>query len=137
MVGIVVVTHGKFAEGILDSLNLIMGPQDNVAGVGLFEGDDVDIFKERIYDAVVSVNTGSGVLVYVDMYGASPFSSTGSQVSRLLSEGIDIRVITGCNLPMLLESCALREASTLDSLYSDMLNTGKESIVELRETLGL
>jgi len=40
--------------------------------VSLKEGDSIDELKERILSAVKMLDDGSGVLVFVDMFGASP-----------------------------------------------------------------
>lgn len=137
MIGIVVVTHGNMASGVLDSAKLIAGEQENITSEGLFEGDDIGEFKERIRNAVDSVHTGEGVLVFVDLFGASPFTTTGSLISYFKEKEIDVRVVAGCNLPMVIEATLMRESLTLDELYTQILQTGKDSIVELREALGL
>ena len=137
MIGISVITHGLMAEGVLDSLKLIMGEQDNISVLGLHEGDEMESFKESIFNKVQEVSDGNGVLVFVDLFGASPFSTTGSLVPRFLENNIDVRVITGCNLPMLLEAASMRHGMSLSELYKSIIETGKESILELRDTFNI
>ena len=39
MVGVLIATHGGFAEGILNAVELIAGKQEGVKTIGLFHGD--------------------------------------------------------------------------------------------------
>ena len=43
MVGILIATHGGFAEGLLSAVELIAGKQEKVETVGLYHGDGVGI----------------------------------------------------------------------------------------------
>ena len=58
MVGFVVVTHGSFAEGLLSSAVMIMGKQEQLKAVGLYEDADLEQFSSQICEAVSSVDTG-------------------------------------------------------------------------------
>ena len=71
MVGFVVVTHGSFAEGLLSSAVMIMGKQEQLKAVGLYEDADLEQFSSQICEAVSSVDTGDGVLVFTDMFGTT------------------------------------------------------------------
>jgi len=93
MVGMLIVTHGRLGEGLLDAMQMIAGPQEKVDFVSLKEGDSIDELKERILSAVKMLDDGSGVLVFVDMFGASPSNAA----AYLLNENVE--VITGVNCP--------------------------------------
>lgn len=83
MVGFVVVTHGSFAEGLLSSAVMIMGKQEQLKAVGLYEDADLEQFSSQICEAVSSVDTGDGVLIFTDMFGASPFNFSVSNIPEL------------------------------------------------------
>lgn len=132
MIGISLFCHGNMAEGIKDSVRLIIGEQEKFSVLGLHEGDDFDAFKDRVYEKVKEVNDGEGVIVFVDLMGASPFNAAGMNTARLKEENINIRVITGANLPMLLETFMQREsAESIEELYKISLEAGRTSIKEL------
>ncbi len=47
-IGIVVCTHSVLADGFKQAIEMLMGPQDNFAAIGLFEGDDImDLSGEK------------------------------------------------------------------------------------------
>jgi len=71
MVGMLIVTHGRLGEGLLDAMQMIAGPQERVEVISLKEGDSIDELKDKILNAVKTLDDGSGVLVFVDMFGAS------------------------------------------------------------------
>ena len=49
MIGIQIITHGKMAEGIFDSVDMVLGDTENVKTNELKRGQDIDQFKERLY----------------------------------------------------------------------------------------
>ncbi len=128
MIGVLVVTHGKLAEGLKDSIELIIGEQKKFEIEGLFHGDDFEELKTRVYDNVLSLNDSDGVLVLVDLFGASPYNSVVFNYPRFKQENIEVRLITGINLPMLIEALDARNYCGLDELYAKSLETAKEHI---------
>jgi PTS system mannose-specific IIA component len=127
MTGIVIVTHGKLGEGLLDAIYLIAGPQKQIEEVALLEEDSVELLKDKILTAIRKVDSGSGTIVFVDMFGASPSNAA----AYLINENIE--VVTGVNLPMILEIINLRDSMSLIELTNTAMNAGKESIKNLSE----
>ena len=138
MVGVVVITHGDMAKGIESSVDLILGKQEQFAAIGLYEGADFEEFKENVGKAVEEVNTGKGVIVLVDLFGASPYNSVAYNMTGFQEKNIPVRLVTGVNLPMLIEVLMAREGvSGCDELYPVALSAGKDGIKEALEELGL
>jgi len=129
MVGMLIVTHGRLGEGLLDAMQMIAGPQERVEVISLKEGDSIDELKDKILNAVKTLDDGSGVLVFVDMFGASPSNAA----AYLLNENVE--VITGVNLPMLLEIVSFRESSSLQELSANAMTAGVESVKNLTQLL--
>lgn len=129
-VGILVVSHGLMAEGIKDSVNLIMGDAEGIETSSLVAGQDFESLKEDILLKVEKLDQGKGVLIFVDLFGASPHNASVFNYPELKEKNINIRVVTGMNLPMILETSAMREYSTLDDLADTAIQSGKDGIVE-------
>jgi len=129
MIGICVVTHGNLAEGLRDSSELIIGEQTQFETVCLRHGDDFEEFKETVYLSIKQANQNEGVLVLVDLFGASPYNSVLFNYSNFEANSIDVRMISGVNLPMVLESCEKREHLNLDDLFNKVIHAGKEYII--------
>lgn len=138
MVGILMVSHGLMSEGIADSLKLIMGEVDQLDYLGLYEGNDFDVFKQKIYDKVIELDHGDGVVILVDLFGASPYNSSAGNMSTWMKEGHNVRLITGMNLPMAMEAVSRRfVGASLDELYPLIMQTAKEEVKELMQELGM
>ncbi|MDB5958472.1 PTS fructose transporter subunit IIA [Ramlibacter sp.] len=66
-----------------------------------------------------------GVLVLTDIFGATP-----SNVAQKLVDGVNSRLITGVNLPMLLRSVSYRHES-LDVLVSRAVIGGTQGVMQV------
>ncbi|MGG5330135.1 PTS sugar transporter subunit IIA [Enterococcus sp. AZ163] len=135
MIGICVTTHGNFAEGIKNSLEMIAGQVENFDVLGLHKGQVMEEFQDQAFKIIKQLDQGEGVLVFVDMLGATPFNTIASIRNNLIEEKINCGVITGLNLPMLIESTIMRENLNLNDLLVHMENTGKDSISTLNVSL--
>ncbi|MGB9724901.1 PTS sugar transporter subunit IIA [Caldisericum sp.] len=129
MIGIIIVAHGKYAEGLLDAVYLIAGQQEKIETIGLFEGDNLDDLTQKIAEKIDKLDDGSGVIVFVDMFGASP----SNIVSKLMNK--NFVAVTGVNLPMILEILMNRDSLNLDDIAKLAIEAGKESIMNLTERI--
>jgi len=132
LVGIVIVSHGDMAKGMLDAARMIVGEQQGIVTVTLGEMDAVEGLMERVAAAIDKVDTGAGVLVLVDLFGASPFNAS----ARLAMQRDNIEVLTGMSLPMLVEIAVQREEESLEQLAEIAREAGTSGIRTLSEALG-
>jgi PTS system mannose-specific IIA component len=114
------------AEGMLEAVRMITGVTEQIEAVGLQEEDSPEGLMDVIEEAVKRVDKGDGVLLFVDLYGATPFNAS----ARLaLMQGDNLEVVCGVNLPMLLELTMQREGETLSSLVKLAVESGKTGVV--------
>lgn len=113
MVGIIIISHGKLAEGLKDAIEMIMGPQTQFKTLGLFPEDNPDDFRDAIKTLIKEIDDGKGVLIFADLFGGSPANAAAYLIS-LRFQGIEM--VTGVNLPMLLEIMNLRQDGDLQYL---------------------
>ena len=126
MVGFVLVSHGGMAKGMLEALEMITGPAEKIAAFGLYEGESPDDLMEKIREQLHVLDDGSGVVFFVDMFGASPFNTC----ARIFLENREkYALICGMNLPMLLELTFQREGQSVDELAQKATSCGKDSII--------
>lgn len=136
MVGVVIITHGDMAKGIETSVELIIGKQEQFKTIGLYEDTDFEEFKGMIGKTVEGLDTGNGVLVLVDLFGASPYNAAAYNMATFKEKKIPIRLVTGVNLPMVIEVLMQRDSvNSPDELYPISLESGKEGIKEALEEL--
>jgi PTS system mannose-specific IIA component len=118
---------------LLDATEMITGKAEKIACIGLQPMDDVVQFVDRIQDAVDQVNDGDSVLLMVDLFGANPFNTGG----RLFLEKKDhLELVTGMDLPMLVELLVAREGLNLDDASQMVLQAGVSGISRLSDKTG-
>lgn len=132
--GILVVTHGEMATGLMDSLSLIMGEQEDYQTLGLKHGDDIVEFSEKIQAGICGLDQGEGVLVLVDLFSASPYNQAAMSFNKLKDH--KYRLVSGVNLPMLIEAFNQRMiGADLETMYQAAMNAGKDGIKEFLEEM--
>jgi len=131
VVGIILVTHGEMATGLLDAARMIVGPKEGIETIQLREEDDVEGLMARIEAAIQKVDDGEGVLIMVDLPGASPFNAS----ARLAMTREHVGLITGVNLPMLAETLVQRDGKSLEALTEIAREAGSSGVKTLSEIL--
>jgi len=131
MIGVVVISHGNFAEHLVKSAELIVGEQEKILPVHLLEGESPERFEEKLREAVRNMKSGDGVLILSDLFGGS----TVRVAARLLFEEEKVEVVAGVNMPMLLEVLMNREDTDLKTLVKIAVDAGKNGVVDFREKI--
>jgi PTS system mannose-specific IIA component len=128
MIGILVITHENFGEAALKTAELILGKQEEALALGCHRGDSIEEFCEKVNVAIQKLDTGKGVLVFADLYGASPYNIAAKASNTINSK---FRCITGFSLPMVIEAFSMREMCELEELTDKCMETGHLGIKEL------
>ncbi|PFN13040.1 mannose/fructose/sorbose PTS transporter subunit IIA [Bacillus cereus] len=126
MVGIILASHGQFAEGILQSGAMIFGEQENVKAVTLMPSEGPDDLRAKMESAVASFDNQDEVLFLVDLWGGTPFN----QANGLYEEHKDNwAIVAGLNLPMVIEAYASRLSITsAQEIAAHIVKTAKEGV---------
>ena len=127
MIGIVVVTHGRVAEELVNAARTIVGELPAVAAVSIGWTDDPAAANEAIQRGLEEVG-GGDALVLTDMFGGTPTNLS----LPFLSEKVEI--VTGVNLPMLIKASALREGALVEVARA-VREQGKGAIYVASEVL--
>lgn len=106
MLAIIVGTHGAFATELVKSCEMICGKMENVKAVTLVPGEGADDLKQKYETALKELDTSDGAIFLNDLFGGSPYNAA----CRIAMENESYGVVTGVNLPMLIELAALRSA---------------------------
>lgn len=133
MVGIIIASHGEFAKGILQSGQMIFGEQQNVKACCLMPSMGPDDIRKEMEDAIASFDNPEEVLFLVDLWGGTPFN----QASALIAgHEKNWAIITGMNLPMLIEGYAARfSMETAHEIAKKIAPIGQEGIRTVPENL--
>ena len=104
MVSIVLASHGDLAAGIKQTGSMVFGDQPSVAVVSLEPSMGPDDFRAKVEEAIASFEDQEQVLFLVDLWGGTPFN----QISGLIEGHDSWAIVTGVNLPMLIEAYSQR-----------------------------
>jgi len=130
MVGIVLISHGDLAKGIMSSASMLVPQLDNVTSLTLWPDDNPDEFQQKIEAAVKAVDTGDGVFILADMLGGTPANRA------MYCLGDKVRMITGLSLPMLYSLITIREeTSDLAVLTRDVMAEARDAMVDVNELM--
>ena len=126
MVGIILATHGGFADGIMQSGSMIFGDQPDVAAVTLQPSEGPNDIRKKMEDAIASFESQDEVLFLVDLWGGTPFN----QANGLVSEHEDKwTIVAGLNLPMLIDAYGSRMTmETAHEVAVQIAGSGKEGV---------
>ena len=124
MVGIILASHGEFANGILQSGSMIFGEQQNVAAVTLMPSEGPDDVRAKMEAAIATFE--NEVLFLVDLWGGTPFN----QANNLLEAHKDKwAIVAGMNLPMVIEAYASRfSMNTAHEIAAHIIATAKDGV---------
>ena len=126
MIGILLVTHGEIGKSLIDCAAHILDNHPNsVESISINPTNDLNDHSCSISKKIQNLDSGNGVLIMTDIYGATP--------SNLLSKFIKkdkVEVITGVNLPMLIKAISDRKDS-LSSLIHGSVDCAKKNIKKI------
>lgn len=126
---IIIATHGIFADGIYDSLSMIIGEKENIERLNAYVDENKD-YSKVIGDYVTSHNYNeSDLLVITDLYGGS----VNNEFMKYL-EDYPFYLVSGLNLGLLLELALLQQPLSLE-LVKETIAKSKGNIVLCNEIL--
>jgi len=124
MAGIVIATHCKLGEALIDAAEFILGKRpEGVVPISIDLNDNPEKLFAKLSDAIKKVNRNKGVLILTDMFGGTPSNLSYS----FLDEG-RIEVLSGVNLPVLIKALRMREEMNLEEFAKHLEEFGKKSI---------
>lgn len=126
---VVLVSHGKFAEGLKNALSMLVGKREDIIAVGLEDGKSVDEFAKLFSDTVDKITTDDEVILLGDLIGGSPLTNA---VNVLNGKGIKMVVIGGMNLPLALTSVLMKDTFALDNLVEQVLQEAQGALKEFK-----
>jgi len=130
LIGVVIVTHGNLGEEFLRTAEEIVGKLPAVEAVSIQASEKIDKARGKIETAIKAVDSGSGVLIFTDMFGGTP-----SNLGLSFLEKETVEVITGINLPMLIKLPSLRQEGSLKDVAQRLCRVGQKNILAASDFL--
>jgi PTS system mannose-specific IIA component len=126
MIGILIIAHDTLPESLVKAVTHVLGtrpPQFETLSVSA--SDDPLNLLPAARECVRSLDTGEGVLIFSDIYGATPCNLA----AKLLVPG-RVEVIAGVNLPMLVRAFTYR-VKGMDTLIKKAISGGCDGVLHI------
>ncbi len=126
MIGIFLITHGSYGEALVQNACHVLNERPaQLCQLGVAPQDDPLDLLPLAQQMLSAVDSGRGVLVLTDLFGASP-----ANLSMKLLNQDRVVGVSGVNLPMLLSALTHRDKD-LKNLLSHARDGGRGGILNL------
>ena len=124
MIGIVIVTHGELGDALIGAAEFILDSRpESIESISIDINENAEKLRQKIDQGIKKVMESQGVIILTDMFGGTPSNLSYS----FLEEG-RIEVLSGVNLPILIQAVNMRKKMKLDKLAGNLEAFGKRSI---------
>ena len=126
---VVLVSHGDQSKGMLHTVQMLLGPQENIAAYSLYPDSTVDAFTDILRKEVEQYGA-ENIVFMSELRQGSPFNALVS-----LTRDYDIYHITGTNMAMLMQVIIDRddEGVTAEELCAAAIEASESSILDVRK----
>jgi PTS system mannose-specific IIA component len=126
MIGLLLITHATYGESLIQcACHVLNRRPPQLAQLGVSPQDDPLDVLPAAEQLLKLVDTGDGVLVLTDVFGATP----ANIAIKLLRPG-RIEGVAGVNLPMLLRALTYREKD-METLITKAVAGGRDGVIEM------
>ncbi|HEY1328905.1 MAG TPA: PTS fructose transporter subunit IIA [Casimicrobiaceae bacterium] len=126
MIGVLIIAHGSLGDSLIQAVSHVLGARP--AQFEVFDvaaSDDPMALLPKARAAMQALDTGDGVLVFSDLYGATPCN-----LAIKLAQPGRVEVVSGVNLPMLVRAFTYRTKG-LDTLVKKAISGGCEGVLHV------
>lgn len=128
---IVLASHGEQSKGMLNTVQMLLGEQENIAAYSLYPEQPVTVLTEKL-QAEVDQYGAENIIFMTELKQGSPFNAVVS-----LTRNYDIYHITGINLAALMTAIMERddESVTAEALCETIMEDSKNTMLDVRKLL--
>ena len=129
MLKILLVSHGRFAEGIKDAAEIIMGKQENLSFINAYTSDVP--YEEQLSEYMTTFDSSTDKLIIVaDLFGGSV-----NQKTMLKVDLNQVILVTGLCLPLLLELLMLSEENATEESVRTIIELSREGLLLVKDKI--
>jgi mannose/fructose/sorbose-specific phosphotransferase system IIA component len=128
MIKIILVGHGGVAAAMLETARMLVGPLGDARTIDFPAGVGVEELADRVRNAIdeLQARGDERVLILTDVAGGSP-----SRVALTEALADRAEVVTGVNLPMVIEALFGCSTMTMQDLVPRIVDAGRAGVRDL------
>lgn len=128
---VILVSHGSFSKGLFETMEMVLGEQQNLSYVGLYPHQGVDILKENVEKEFNKADADEEILVLTDLFYGSPFNA----VVQLMNT-YDVYHLTGINVPLLMEILVMRNnGKSAEEICDEAMKLAGSTVQDVKKYL--
>jgi PTS system mannose-specific IIA component len=126
MIGILIVAHGTLSDSLAGAVTHVLGARPSqFKTLQVAATDDPLNLLPHARELVAELDTGDGVLIFSDIYGATPCNLA----TKLLVAG-RIEGVAGVNLPMLVRAFTYRDKG-METMIKKAISGGCDGVLHI------
>jgi PTS system ascorbate-specific IIA component len=127
MIGLFLITHGSLGESLVQCACHVLNKRpQQIVQLGVSGQDDPLDALPLARDMMQLVDSGRGVLLLTDIFGATP-----SNIALKLLQPGRVEGVAGVNLPMLLRALTYRDKD-METLVSKAVAGGRDGVMLMK-----
>lgn len=131
MIGIILVTHNGLGDSLVDCVRHVLGVvPPNLKVLPVLADEDPQRKEDEGRALIAQLDTGNGVLLLSDMFGATPCN-----IARRLYQPGRVEGVCGVNLPMLLRAVCHSNRPLAETVQM-ALQSGRNCILAMNSDSG-
>ena len=128
---IILVSHGKLAEGMKDTVEMITGKQKNFEAYEAYKnGTSDDSFIGEIKNSIDKDSEESAVVI-TDVLGGS----VNNEMTQLLQDHEKLTVLTGMNLPLVITLVTTANSDLTQEDIEEAINQGQKGVLSINKLM--
>ena len=125
----ILASHGKLAEGMKDTLEMIVGKNENIYAFAAYSDGSETKFLEDI-QALINENQDEQIVIATDVLGGS----VNNKMIQLLNRYPQVYLISGMNLPVII-TLATAVCPLTTEMIEEAISMGKEGVVFVNQLM--
>lgn len=135
MIPVIIAAHGRLAEELVNSAEMIFGKQENIQKITFLPGENTEDLKKKYNEKIEGLKNYEEILILVDLFGGSPYNAA-FEIAMINDK---LEILTGVSLPMLLEILSIRDGINLIKEINESIKNSKNEYIrsfkELNEAI--
>ena len=126
---VIVVSHGDFSKGLVNSIQMLVGEQEDLVAYSLYPEQTVDSLREELEEEIKKTKEEEDILFLTDLFHGSPFNVVVS-----LMRDYNFYHITGINLPLEVEVMMGRYMDkNAETICEEILNAAPGTVMDVNK----
>ena len=126
---VIVVSHGSFSKGIVESVEMLAGEQEGFVAHSLYQHETVADLTERLEAELNNTPDDEEVIFLTDLFHGSPFNAVAS-----LMKNHTFSHVTGVNVPFVLTLILERNSGrTAEEVCEAALKETQSSVINVNK----